>query len=50
MFSFSIDLESRLSDLIYGLNDSITCEPISVDIDDAAAEFVDELMWHLAEG
>lgn len=47
---FSIDLESRLSDLIYGLNDSITCEPISVDIDDAAAEFVEELMWHLAEG
>ena len=47
---FSIDLESWLSDLIYGLNDSITCEPISVDIDDAAAEFVEELMWHLAEG
>lgn len=47
---FSIDLESQLRNVVYGLNDGTTCEPISVDIDEAAAEFVDELMWHLAEG
>ena len=47
---FSIDLESQLSDLIYGLNDGTTCEPISVDIDDAAAQFIEDLEWHLAEG
>lgn len=47
---FSIDLENDLSDRVYNLNDDTTCEPAEADINTLAAEFVDELKWHLAEG
>jgi len=47
---FYTSLESKLGNIMAALNDPNTGAPTDVDIDDVAAEFVDELEWHLYEG
>ena len=46
----SIDLENVLNDMLIGLNDSATNEAIPADIDAMAAQWLEELEWHLGEG
>ena len=47
---FYTSLESNLSDIINTLNDPDTGAPTDVDIDAVAADFIEELEWHLYEG
>ena len=46
----SIDLEKVLDSILIELNDSTTCEAIPADIDAMAAQWIEDLEWHLAEG
>ena len=47
---FYTSLESNLSDIMAALNDPNTGAPTDVDIDAVAADFIEELEWHLYEG
>ena len=47
---FYTSLESDLSDIMAALNDPTTGAPTDVDIDAVAADFIEELEWHLYEG
>ena len=47
---FYTSLESDLSDIMAALNDPNTGVPTDIDIDAVAADFINELEWHLYEG
>ena len=47
---FYTSLESKLGNIMAALNDPTTGAPTDVDIDAVAADFIEELEWHLYEG